>query len=207
MSIEEVEAGSLGVRSRQVRLWVIAAATLGTAAAVAAGGLIGFVGIIVPHAISLVGGTSYRLVLPLCLFFGAAFLVLADVLARPLCRRPSCLSASSPHSSGRRFSPCCFGRVQGEVEWSHGHGDGGGCRWRLEGGHRAGRRGSRRRGQGEGRRHRSQRRGEVDPAQGDRRAAGLQGRFGWATPPMARSRRTWRTWSPTCPRTRSSSRR
>jgi iron complex transport system permease protein len=82
MSVGDAEAGSLGVPARRVRLWVIAAATLGTAAAVAAGGLIGFVGIIVPHSVRLIAGSSYRLVLPLSLVFGAAFLVLADVLAR-----------------------------------------------------------------------------------------------------------------------------
>jgi len=47
-------------------------------------GLIAFVGIIVPHAVRLVVGTSYRIVLPLSLCFGAAFLVLADVLARTI---------------------------------------------------------------------------------------------------------------------------
>jgi iron complex transport system permease protein len=82
LSVGDAEAGSLGIRARRVRLWVIAAATLGTAAAVAAGGLIGFVGIIVPHSVRLAAGSSYRLVLPLSLVFGATFLVLADLLAR-----------------------------------------------------------------------------------------------------------------------------
>lgn len=84
MSVGDPEAGSLGIPARRVRLWVIAAATLGTAAAVAAGGLIGFVGIIVPHSVRLLAGSSYRLVLPLSLVFGAVFLVLADLLARTL---------------------------------------------------------------------------------------------------------------------------
>src|SRR5439155_1160220 len=57
-------------------------ATVGTAAAVAVSGLIGFVGIIVPHAIRLGVGTSYRIVLPLSLLVGGGFLVFADVLAR-----------------------------------------------------------------------------------------------------------------------------
>jgi iron complex transport system permease protein len=59
-------------------------ATIGTAAAVAISGLIGFVGIIVPHAIRLVLGPSYRLILPLALLGGAGFLVLADVIARSI---------------------------------------------------------------------------------------------------------------------------
>ena len=54
-------------------------ATLGTAAVVSVSGLIGFVGIIVPHAVRLVAGSSYRRLLPLSLMFGAAFLILADI--------------------------------------------------------------------------------------------------------------------------------
>ncbi len=61
---------------------IVAAATAGTAAAVAVSGLIGFVGIIVPHTIRLVVSSSYRAIVPLSLLVGAGFLVLADVLAR-----------------------------------------------------------------------------------------------------------------------------
>ena len=61
---------------------LVVAATVGTAAAVAVSGLIGFVGIIVPHAIRLIAGTSYRGLLPLSALVGAGFLVLADVIAR-----------------------------------------------------------------------------------------------------------------------------
>lgn len=82
LAVGDEEASSVGVDVSRVRLVVLAAATLGTAAAVAFSGLIAFVGIIIPHAIRLVVGTSYRIVLPLSLCFGAAFLVLADVLAR-----------------------------------------------------------------------------------------------------------------------------
>lgn len=76
------EAAALGVDVARVRLSVIVAATLGTAAAVAVSGLIGFVGIIVPHAIRLLVGGSYRVVLPLSIVVGAGFLVFADLLAR-----------------------------------------------------------------------------------------------------------------------------
>jgi iron complex transport system permease protein len=82
LALGDEEASTLGVRVARVRLVVVAAATLGTAAAVALSGLIAFVGIIVPHAIRLLVGTSYRIVLPLSLACGAGFLVLADVLAR-----------------------------------------------------------------------------------------------------------------------------
>jgi iron complex transport system permease protein len=82
MRVGEEEAQALGVEVRRVRLFVVVAASLGTAAAVAVSGLIAFVGIIVPHAIRLTAGASYRMVLPLSLLFGGAFLVLADLAAR-----------------------------------------------------------------------------------------------------------------------------
>jgi iron complex transport system permease protein len=84
LAVGDDEAESLGVRAARVRLVVVAAATLGTAAAVAVSGLIGFVGIIVPHTVRLVAGSSYRLVVPLCLLLGAAFMVLADLVARTI---------------------------------------------------------------------------------------------------------------------------
>jgi iron complex transport system permease protein len=82
LRVGEAEAGSLGVNVARLRLTVVLAATLGTAAAVAVTGLIGFVGIIVPHTIRLMAGTSYRAILPLSLLFGAAFLALCDLAAR-----------------------------------------------------------------------------------------------------------------------------
>lgn len=82
LSLGDEEADSLGVRASRVRLVVVAAASLGTAAAVAVSGLIGFVGIIIPHTVRLIGGASYRLVVPLSLIYGGAFLILADLLAR-----------------------------------------------------------------------------------------------------------------------------
>jgi iron complex transport system permease protein len=82
LRIGETEAASLGIDITRLRLTIVAAATLGTAAAVAVSGLIGFVGIIVPHTIRLTAGASYRVVLPVSMIGGAAFLVLADVAAR-----------------------------------------------------------------------------------------------------------------------------
>jgi iron complex transport system permease protein len=82
LSLGDEEAASLGLDVRRVRLLIVVAATAGTAAAVAVSGLIGFVGIIVPHTIRLLVSTSYRAVVPLSLLAGAGFLVLADVLAR-----------------------------------------------------------------------------------------------------------------------------
>jgi iron complex transport system permease protein len=82
LSVGEDEVVSLGVSVRRVRLIVVIAATLGTAAVVAVAGTIAFVGIIVPHTIRLLAGRSYRVVVPLSMLFGAAFIVLADTAAR-----------------------------------------------------------------------------------------------------------------------------
>jgi len=82
MSVGEDESRTLGLPVRRVRLIVIAASSLGTAAIVSSVGLIGFVGIIVPHIVRLLVGTSYRRILPISVAFGAAFLVFADTIAR-----------------------------------------------------------------------------------------------------------------------------
>jgi len=82
LAVGDDEAASLGIRAQRVRLTVLVAASLATASAVAVSGLIGFVGIVVPHIVRRLTAGSYRVVLPLSLLGGAAFLVLADVVAR-----------------------------------------------------------------------------------------------------------------------------
>ena len=82
ISVGDLEAESLGLNPARLRAVVVVAASLGTAAAVATAGLIGFVGLIVPHAVRMVAGPGYRRVIPLSLLFGAAFMILADVVAR-----------------------------------------------------------------------------------------------------------------------------
>lgn len=82
LAVGEEEAQTLGVRPARIRTALVAAATLGTAGAVAVSGLIGFVGIVVPHTIRLVVGASYRAIIPVTIVAGAAFLVLADLVAR-----------------------------------------------------------------------------------------------------------------------------
>jgi len=78
------EAATLGVSVQRTRLIIVAAATLGTAAVVSVSGLIGFVGLVVPHVVRLMAGASYRLLIPLSLLFGGGFLILADVAGRQL---------------------------------------------------------------------------------------------------------------------------
>ncbi|MFC6085025.1 FecCD family ABC transporter permease [Sphaerisporangium aureirubrum] len=82
LSVGDDEASGLGVNAGRARLVILCAASLATASAVAVGGLIGFVGVVVPHAVRRLAGGSYRVVLPLSLLAGAAFLVLADLVAR-----------------------------------------------------------------------------------------------------------------------------
>jgi iron complex transport system permease protein len=84
LAVGDDEATTLGLDARRTRLRIVIAASLGTAAAVAVSGLIGFVGIIVPHTVRLLAGGSYRVILPLSVLFGGAFLVLCDLLARTL---------------------------------------------------------------------------------------------------------------------------
>ena len=84
LSLGDEEAASLGIDVRRTRLVLVLVATAGTAAAVAVSGLIGFVGIIIPHTIRLLVSPSYRAILPLSLLAGAGFLILADALARTI---------------------------------------------------------------------------------------------------------------------------
>lgn len=78
----EETAAHLGLDVRRERLMLLAAASLVTAASVAMCGLIGFVGLVVPHVVRLVVGPNARSLLPLSAIWGAAFLALADLLAR-----------------------------------------------------------------------------------------------------------------------------
>jgi iron complex transport system permease protein len=84
LSLGDEEAASLGIDVRRARLVLVLVATAGTAAAVAVSGLIGFVGIIIPHTIRLLVSPSYRAIVPLSLLAGAGFLILADALARTI---------------------------------------------------------------------------------------------------------------------------
>lgn len=82
LAVGDEEAAALGIDPARVRLTVVIVSSLGAAAAVSVTGLIGFVGIIVPHTVRLAFGASHRVLLPLCVLFGGAFMVLADLLAR-----------------------------------------------------------------------------------------------------------------------------
>ena len=82
MQLDEEQAQQLGINVERTKLILLAASTLITAAAVSFVGTIGFVGIIIPHAVRLIWGADHRFLLPLSVLVGAIFLILADLLAR-----------------------------------------------------------------------------------------------------------------------------
>jgi iron complex transport system permease protein len=84
LQLDEDQAQQLGVDVQRVKVAVLAFASLATAAAVAVSGLIGFVGLLAPHAVRMIWGPDYRRVLPLSAFVGASFMIIADVIARSI---------------------------------------------------------------------------------------------------------------------------
>ena len=82
LQLGEEHARQVGVNVGIVKLILIAAASLATAAAVSFSGLIGFVGLIAPHAVRLIWGADYRIMIPMAAMFGGIFLILADLAAR-----------------------------------------------------------------------------------------------------------------------------
>jgi iron complex transport system permease protein len=84
LSLPDDEARSLGVHTGRMRTVVVCAATLMTAASVAISGIIGWVGLLIPHAARLLIGPDFSRLLPLSMAFGACYLLGVDTLARTL---------------------------------------------------------------------------------------------------------------------------
>jgi iron complex transport system permease protein len=82
MQLDEEQAQQLGVNVERFKLILLAAATLITAASVSFVGTIGFVGIIIPHAVRMIWGADHRMLLPLAVLTGAIFMILTDLVAR-----------------------------------------------------------------------------------------------------------------------------
>jgi iron complex transport system permease protein len=80
----EEQAHSLGINTQQLRLKLYMLTSLLTASAVSIAGAIGFIGLIIPHLVRLLGVTDHRNVLPISVLAGGSLLVLADLLARIL---------------------------------------------------------------------------------------------------------------------------
>jgi iron complex transport system permease protein len=86
LALGERQAASLGVETAAVKRNVLALAALATGAAVAAAGVIGFVGLVVPHLLRLLVGPDHRRLLPVSFLGGAVFVVGMDILHRTLIR-------------------------------------------------------------------------------------------------------------------------
>jgi iron complex transport system permease protein len=84
MQLDEEQAQQLGIHVERTKLILLAASTLISAAAVCFVGTIGFVGIIVPHAVRLIWGPDHRSLLPLSALAGAILLILADTASRTI---------------------------------------------------------------------------------------------------------------------------
>ena len=84
LTLSEEEGRSMGLRVREYRIALILAATLVTAASVSVSGMIGWIGLVIPHAAALLFGADYRRSLPASFFLGASFTLAVDNLARIL---------------------------------------------------------------------------------------------------------------------------
>ena len=84
MQLDEEQAQQLGINVERTKLILLACSTLITAVSVAFCGIIGFVGIIVPHAVRLIWGPDHRFLLPLSTLVGAIFLIMADTVVRTI---------------------------------------------------------------------------------------------------------------------------
>ena len=82
LTMGDDEASTMGVNARRVRLIVILAATLVTAASVSISGMIGWVGLVIPHFARMIVGCDYRKLLPASMLMGASFLLIVDDVAR-----------------------------------------------------------------------------------------------------------------------------
>lgn len=82
LGLGELKAQSLGVGAASLQLGIFLSAALATVAAVVLGGAIGFVGLLIPHAVRLLGVANHRQLLPLAVLLGGTFLTVADTLAR-----------------------------------------------------------------------------------------------------------------------------
>ena len=113
----EEEARQMGLDVDRAKRLIIIAASLTTAVAVAFSGIIGFIGLIVPHVVRIVWGPDYRRLIPISIFLGSTALLLADMLARILLA-PSTLPVGIVTAmAGAPFFLWILGRAKREVFW------------------------------------------------------------------------------------------
>ena len=82
LSLKEEEAASLGINVRQNRMIVIVASSLITASVVSMCGVVGWVGLLIPHISRMLFGNNHTKVIPGCIVFGALFMLIIDTIAR-----------------------------------------------------------------------------------------------------------------------------
>jgi iron complex transport system permease protein len=113
----EEQAKQLGLRVNRAKVFIIATASLTTAVAVSFSGVIGFVGLIVPHVNRILWGTDYRRLIPLSIINGATALLLADMLARVLLAPESLPVGIVTALAGAPFFLWILRRAKKEVFW------------------------------------------------------------------------------------------
>jgi len=82
MLLGEEQAKSLGVSAHRLKLWLLTFAALATGAAVSVGGMIGFVGLVIPHILRMIVGPDHRQLIPASIFGGAAYVIVMDLICR-----------------------------------------------------------------------------------------------------------------------------
>ncbi len=113
----EEDAKQMGLAVDRAKIFIVVTASLTTAVAVAFSGVIGFIGLIVPHIIRILWGADYRRLIPLSILGGASMLLLADILARILLA-PSILPVGIVTAlAGAPFFLWILRRAKKEVFW------------------------------------------------------------------------------------------
>ena len=113
----EEEAKQMGLSVNWAKIFIIVVASLTTAVAVAFSGVIGFIGLVVPHMIRIIWGPDYRRLLPLSILGGASALLLADMLARILLAPSSLPVGIVTALAGAPFFLWILRRAKREVFW------------------------------------------------------------------------------------------
>jgi iron complex transport system permease protein len=113
----EEEAKQMGLSVKWAKIFIIIVASLTTAVAVAFSGVIGFIGLVVPHMIRIIWGADYRRLIPLSIFGGASALLFADMLARILLAPSSLPVGIVTALAGAPFFLWILRRAKREVFW------------------------------------------------------------------------------------------
>ncbi|MBL7164374.1 MAG: iron chelate uptake ABC transporter family permease subunit [Anaerolineales bacterium] len=113
----EEQAKQLGLSVERAKFFVIVTASLTTAVAVSFSGVIGFIGLIVPHLVRMIWGVDYRLLIPLSILGGSSALLLADILARILLAPQTLPVGIVTALAGAPFFLWILRRAKTEVFW------------------------------------------------------------------------------------------